>query len=66
MYNETVETLIGMTASDFNGLSASRKTTAALTILDKPIKVQLYTKNLQTTFPQFTIKTASFCEQQSM
>jgi len=66
MYNETAETLMGMTASDFNDLSPSRKNKAALTILDKPIKVQLYTKNLHTTFPQFTIKTASFCGQQSM
>lgn len=62
MYNEAAEALMGMTATAFNALTSSKKTKAAHTILDTPINVQLYTKNIQTTFPQFTIKTASFCK----
>ena len=66
MYDEAATALMGMTASDFNGLNKTNKDKAALFVLDKPMRVLMYTHNKPTPFPKYTIKTAAFENEQTI
>jgi len=60
MWDDVATGLLGMSAKDFNDLSAARFKVAGKAILDRKMRVKMYIANKISSFPTFTIKEVTF------